>query len=201
MNSSVVTTIKKRRSRYALEKKITISDAELKGLIENIVEEVPTQMNSQSSRLVVLLGKDHERLWDITLAELEKVTSEEQFKGTKAKVDGAFKAGYGTVLYFEDQNVVENLEDQYPTYAHNFPSWSVQSSAMLQMTIWSALADQGIGASIQHYNELIVDKVHDEWNIPTKWKMIGQMPFGVAADEPGEKEVQPIGDRVLFYHS
>ncbi len=199
--NSVIGTIKKRRSRYALEKEITISDPELKGLIENIVEEMPTQMNSQSSRPVVLLGRDHDRLWDIALEELKKVTTEEQYEGTLAKVNGAFKSGYGTILYYEDQQVVRSLEEQFPAYAHNFPSWSVQSSGMLQMTIWSALADEGIGASIQHYNELIDSRVREEWKVPSDWKMVGQMPFGVPADEPGEKEVQPVGERVVFHQS
>lgn len=199
--NSVIGTIKKRRSRYALEKKITLSDAELKGLVEEIVEEVPSMMNAQSSRVVVLLGKDHDRLWDITLEELKKVTTEDQFEGTSAKVNGAFKSGYGTVLYYEDQAVVRHLEEQFPSYAHNFPSWSVQSSGMLQMTIWSALAAEGIGASIQHYNELIDGRIREEWDIPADWKMVGQMPFGVAADLPGQKEVQPVTERVLFHQS
>lgn len=199
--NSVVSTIRKRRSRYALKNELPISEDRLQDMISRIVEEMPTQMNSQSSRLVVLLGKDHERFWDITVNELEKVTPPEVFQKTLDKVNTGFKSGYGTILYYEDQNTVKELENKFPLYAHNFPSWSEQSSGMLQMTIWSALAEEGIGASLQHYTELIDAKVREEWSVPKSWKMLGQMPFGVAVDEPGEKEVIPVQTRVIFHNN
>lgn len=196
--NSVIGTIRKRRSRYALKKEITLSDDQLKDHIEGIVREMPTAMNSQSSRVLVLLGRDHDKLWNIALEELGKVLDKERFAQTEAKVNSAFKSGYGTILYYEDQNVVRELEAAFPSYAHNFPSWSEQSSGMLQMTIWSMLASEGIGASIQHYTELIEERVRQEWKIPAQWKMLAQMPFGVAHDEPGEKSVIPVSERVRF---
>ena len=40
----------------------------------------------------------------------------------------AFKSGYGTVLYFEDSEVVEELQEKFALYKENFPIWSQQSS-------------------------------------------------------------------------
>ena len=197
--NSVVNTINKRRSRYALKNELPISEDRLRSMIENIVEAMPTQMNSQSSRVFVLMGADHEKFWDITLDELQKVTPAEFFSKTLDKVNTGFKAGYGTVLYFEDQETIESLEESYPLYAHNFPSWSEQASGMLQMTVWSALAEEGIGASLQHYTELIDDSVKAQWQIPQNWKMLGQMPFGIAVDVPGSKQGLPIESRVIFH--
>lgn len=194
-------TLNKRRSRYALTKEITMSDDQLKAMISDIVRAMPSPMNTQSTRLVVLTGKDHDELWDIALEELKKVTSEDVFENTLGKVKGAFKSGYGTVLYFEDMKVIHELEEQYPMYAHNFESWSAQTNGMHQMVIGSALAEEGIGASLQHYNELIDTRVREKWNIPADWKLYAQMPFGVAVDEPGDKEILPLEERVIFHQS
>lgn len=69
---------------------------------------------------------------------------------------------------------------------------------MHQFALWTMLADAGFGASLQHYNPLIDERVAKEFNIPTDWKMIAQMPFGVAAGQPDEKTFLPIDDRVLI---
>ena len=41
-----------------------------------------------------------------------------------------------------------------PNYADNFANWSVQTNAMHQFAIWTALSSK-IGASLQHYNPLV----------------------------------------------
>ena len=71
----------------------------------------------------------------------------------------AFKSGYGTVLYFEDSEVVEGLQANFALYKDNFPTWSQQSSGMLQFAIWTALEIEGFGATLQHYNPLIDEEV------------------------------------------
>lgn len=108
----------------------------------------------------------------------------------------SFKAGYGSVLFFEDQTVVKSLQENFALYADNFPVWSNQSSGILQFVVWTAFAEAGLGASLQHYNPLIDDEVKTTFDIPAEWKLIAQMPFGKIATAPGEKEFQPIEDRV-----
>jgi len=41
---------------------------------------------------------------------------------------------------------------------------------------------------MQHYTELIENDVKKEWNLPEKWKLIGQMPFGKPTAQPDKKE-------------
>ncbi len=76
----------------------------------------------------------------------------------KEKIN-SFASGYGTILYFEDMSVVEDLQKQFALYKDNFPVWSQQSSAMHQFVIWTSLEIEGFGASLQHYNELIEEDV------------------------------------------
>lgn len=197
--NSILSAIRKRRSRYELKNEITMSREELQQLIEEIFLTMPSPVNSQSTRAVILLGEEHLRFWDITLEELERATSAETFVKTLAKVNRSFKSGYGTILFYEDGKVIRELIEKYPKYAHNFDHWATQTNGMHQFALWSALADAGIGASLQHYNELIDERIRQEWSIDPEWKLYAQMPFGIAVDVPKEKHIRPMAERI-FYH-
>ena len=95
-----------RRSQYALGKKLPIEENEVLEIIDNAVKYSPSAFNSQTAHAVVLLGDNHQKLWDITFEELGKFLPNEDAKAaTKAKLDG-FAAAYGTILFFEDHDVV-----------------------------------------------------------------------------------------------
>jgi uncharacterized protein len=198
MSNSFFDVVKTRRSVYALNKESTVSDAKIQEIVEEAVLHTPTSFNSQTSRAVVLLGENHDKLWDITTETLRKIVPADQFESTAQKLD-SFKKGYGTVLYFEDQAIVKQLQEKFALYADNFPVWSNQSSGMLQFVVWTAFAEAGLGASLQHYNPLIDDEVRAAWGIPAEWKLIAQMPFGSIAAAPGPKEYSPIEERVKVF--
>jgi predicted oxidoreductase (fatty acid repression mutant protein) len=88
--------IKERRTYYQLNKESPISDKQITEIAEKAILHVPSSFNSQSTRLVVLLNKDHDQFWDFVLEVLKPLTPEEQFPKTEQKI-GGFKAGYGTV--------------------------------------------------------------------------------------------------------
>lgn len=195
MSKNFYDAIKERRSIYSISKESPVSDERIQEVIEDAVKHVPSSFNSQSSRVVVLFGEKHDKLWDIAMEALRKIVPEENFASTEQKIN-SFKAGHGTVLYFEDFSVVESLQKQFELYKDNFPVWAEQTSGMLQFAIWTALSIEGLGATLQHYTELIEDEVRKEFNIPNNWKMIGQMPFGKGTAPAGEKEFSPIENRV-----
>ncbi|MGE8077413.1 nitroreductase family protein [Peribacillus loiseleuriae] len=198
MKTDFYTALKERRSIYGINKDVQVSDERIKEIVEFAVKYTPSAFNSQTARLVVLSGEAHNKLWDITTETLRKVVGDGDFSATQQKMD-SFKAGYGTVLFFEDEAVVTSLQEQFAPYADNFPIWSNQASGMHQLVVWTALEAEGLGASLQHYNPLIDDEVKKEWNIPDNWKLIAQMPFGNPIALAGEKEFQPLEDRVKFY--
>lgn len=187
-----------RRTYYEIEKKSPISDQKISEIIEHAVKYVPSAFNSQSARVVLLLGENHDKLWEITRETLRKIVPADSFASTDAKVD-SFKNGYGTILFFEDESVIEGLQNQFPLYKDTFPVWSLQSSGMLQYTIWVNVTSEGLGASLQHYNPLIDDEVKEQWNLPKKWKLLAQMPFGTPVNEPGEKEFSPLDNRFKVF--
>ncbi|MBY3620463.1 nitroreductase family protein [Acinetobacter sp. CUI P1] len=198
MSNNFLDAVKERRSIYAISKESTVTDAQIIEIVEQAVLHSPTSFNSQSSRAVVLLGEQHDKLWDITTETLRKIVPAEQFEGTAQKL-ASFKAGYGSVLFFEDQAVVKNLQENFALYAENFPVWSNQSSGILQFVVWTALSEAGLGASLQHYNPLIDDEVKEAWGIPQDWKLIAQLPFGKTVTPAGEKQFQPVEDRVKVF--
>ena len=172
-----------RRSVYALGKNLPISEQEVLEIIDNAVKYSPSAFNSQTAHAVVLLGENHQKLWNITFGELEKFLPNEEAKAvTKGKID-SFAAAYGTILFFEDHDVVKGLQEQFPAYADNFPIWSEQSTGIASFAVWNALAEAGVGANIQHYNPVIDEKVAAEWNIPANLVLRAQMPFGEKLQE------------------
>lgn len=195
MNKNFYEAIKERRSIYAISKESPISDERIQEIVEDIVKHVPSAFNSQTTRTVILLGESHNKLWDITMEALRKIVPASDFASTEAKIN-SFKGGYGTVLFFEDFAVVESLQEQFELYKDNFPVWALQTSGMMQFSVWTAFATEGLGASLQHYTELIDVEVKKEFNIPNNWRMMAQMPFGKIVAGAGEKEFSPIEDRV-----
>jgi uncharacterized protein len=187
-----------RRSYYGIGKNVPFSNDKIKEILEHAVKFTPSAFNSQSARVVLLLDKQHDKLWDIAKDALRKIVPADQFASTEEKID-SFKNGYGTILYFEDSDIVKGLQEQFALYKDNFPVWSQQSSGMHQYVVWTALELEGLGASLQHYNELIEADVKKEWELPDNWKLIAQMPFGKPTTEPDEKEYKPLEDRIKIF--
>ena len=123
--------LKLRRSYYRLDKQLPVGKDVVQQLIEEVTELVPDAFNMKSARVVVAFGSKQDELWDGIY---------ETFGGKvpRDKIDG-FKAAAGTVLYFYDEAVVENMQGKFPLYAENFPTWANHANGMLQISIWSAL--------------------------------------------------------------
>ena len=199
MTKSFKEALKGRRTFYQIDNKSTLSDKEIRDIIRFAVEHVPSAFNSQTTRVVLLTGKAHEKLWTIVKDTLRKLVPADAFSKTQQKIYGSFSCGYGTILYFEDMSIVRSLQEKFPTYKDNFPIWSEQTSAMHQLAIWTMLEDAGLGASLQHYNPLIDDEVRKAWSLPDDWKLIAQMPFGTPTAQPGPKDVMSLDKRVFEF--
>lgn len=104
-SGALVDLAKGRHSIYKLGKNSPVPDEKIEELVNQAILNVPSAFNTQSTRLVVLLHKEHERLWDITMdlfqARVKEGTlPEEMWKNqTQPKLQG-FKNGLGTVSGF-----------------------------------------------------------------------------------------------------
>ena len=186
----LIDNLKQRRTYYNLNKNLPVSKSEVKKVIEEITELIPDAFNMKSARVLVVMDKKQDELWDRIFDTFEG-------KVPREKIDG-FKAAAGTILYFYDEEVVGALQEKFPTYADNFPVWANQANGMLQINIWTGLRELGIGANLQHYNPVIDSLVQEMFEVPKSWKLIAQMPFGGIVTEPDSKEKENIADRVMF---
>jgi len=95
-SAAFLETIRNRRTYYGLRKESPISDTQIQEIIREVILHVPSAFNSQSSRILLLVKAEHDKLWDIAKEVLRGVVPAEQFASTEQKID-SFKAGYGTV--------------------------------------------------------------------------------------------------------
>ena len=184
-----------RRSVYALNRELPLPPGDIVATIEHALRHAPSAFNSQSTRLLVLFGAEHEKLWDLTADALRAVVPAEAFAPTAEKIAG-FRAAAGTVLFFEDRNIIKGLQERFPSYADTFPGSADQAGAMLQYALWTLFSAAGIGANLQHYNPLIDDAVATRWHIPANWHLRAQLVFGGIAAAPGEKDITPLQGRL-----
>ncbi|KAI1214788.1 Nitroreductase [Annulohypoxylon truncatum] len=194
MASSLLESVKARRTYYVLNKELPISTDRVQEIVKETLLHVPSSFNSQSNRILVLFGAEHDKLWDIASGILKTIVPADAWEHTAQRMNG-FKAGAGTVLFFDDQNVVNGMQEKFALYADKFPIWAQQSNAMAQYVVWTALTAEGVGANLQHYNPLIDVKVASEWGIPESWKLNAQLVFGGRSGEAGPKDFQPIEER------
>lgn len=199
MENCFLEAVQKRRSIYGLNEKLPFSDEHLIKIIETAVKNAPSAFNSQSSRVVILLGENNGKFWKIVEEALARIAAIENFAATKKKIQ-SFAGGHGTILFFEDEDVVRELQKKFEEYKDNFPIYSQQANGMLQYMIWTLLAENDIGASLQHYNPIIDQQVKQTWNLPENWKLIAQMPFGNITQNAGEKSFLPLEDRIKVFY-
>ena len=198
-NMSFLDHIKQRRTIYAVGKNVALTPEQIESVIKEAVNHSPSAFNSQTSRIVTLFGESHLQFWNIVRETLRKIVPEAAFEGTNTRIN-SFAAGYGTVLFYEDQDVVKSLQEQFALYADNFPVWSEHSSAIAQFAVWTALSEQNIGASLQHYNPIVDAEIAEIFDIPANWKLRAQLVFGSIEAPAGEKTFMAEADRFKTFN-
>lgn len=191
-------SLSRRRSIYALGHTRIVTDFCLEDTLKDCLKNCPTPFNSQSARLVLLLNKNHLDFWNLVLQKVTAAAPIGKKDSVKQKIN-SFAAAYGTILFFEDLSVLEQLQKDFPLYQKNMHDWTYEANGMLQYMIWQALAENEIGASLQHYNELIEDDVKKMLILPDNWKILAQMPFGSIEKSPAEKTFLPLENRLMIF--
>ncbi|KAK4688946.1 uncharacterized protein P7C73_g1164, partial [Tremellales sp. Uapishka_1] len=194
MTATAQDAITSRRSHYQIGPGCALPHETLNSLISMAVKHTPSMFNMQATRVIILYGEHHRYLWELCEESLPSSTltmrpnvAFQHFPKVQDKLE-ILKNGHGTILFFEDQDVVQSYQDRYPAYTKSFSTWSLQSAAIAQYAVWVLLAESAptLGITLQHYAP-DADKVHAKWEIPLNWSMTGQMPFGEITGPPIEK--------------
>lgn len=91
MARSFKEAIQHRRTHYGIGNNSPISDNEIHEIIKTAVTHVPSAFNSQSTRIVLLLGENHKKLWEIVKDTLRKIIPAEAYKATETKITKFFR--------------------------------------------------------------------------------------------------------------
>lgn len=185
--SAFVDLIEKRRSIYALGTDSEYSKKDIENRIREVVKQVPSAFNSQTTRIVVLFDNANDKFWNHIYDVQKNVLEGEMWDMMSGVMTGA-KNGIGTVLFFEDKETVEKM----PAQGARQEAYKQNNNANAQYAVWLALAEMNLGASLQHFNvgyEQGFDKGTKEmFNLPESYEMLAQMPFGSVEQGAGEKE-------------
>ena len=188
--------VKKRRSQYAIGNNTDLTNEEIAERITQIVRDVPTASNSQTTRIAIVFGEENVKLWDHILDVQKDVMPEEMWGMMSGVMEGA-KGGVGTIIFFEDLDAVEKM----PTSPARVEVYKQNNNANAQYATWLALTDLGLGGSLQHMNvgyEQGFDKsVKELLGLPERWEMQAQMPFGSIEGENEPKEYIADSERVV----
>jgi uncharacterized protein len=176
-----------------------VPDSEIVKIAETALLNVPSAFNNQSTRIAVLLGTNHTKLWEIVAnALLAKIGTERFNAGTKDRIAG-FANGYGSILFFDDSAHTQGLKDNSnPLYSDKVEDWAHHSNGMHQYYVWCALETHGLGVNLQHYNPLIDEEAKKCFELPEHWMLKAQMVFGTPVREPAEKvQKVPMAERLI----
>ena len=111
---------KYRHSVYALTNETPISNDRIEEIVQDTLLNVPSAFNSQTTRLVLVLGEKHTKLWELVREVYRQQLPPEKFEQANKRF-GGFQGAYGTVLCYEDTSVVREFQEKFKTYQDRFP--------------------------------------------------------------------------------
>jgi predicted oxidoreductase (fatty acid repression mutant protein) len=95
-----------RRSTITLKKESTILYSRIVEIVQHAVKHSPSTFHVQSCRAVILLYREHEKLWDISYEHNKKNSPPPIFERLRPNLE-AYKASYGTVRKFWGNKLIE----------------------------------------------------------------------------------------------
>lgn len=95
--TSLIDGFRARRSIHTLSSESTIPDSRIKELVQDTILHTPSPFNAQSARLVVLVGDEHKKLWDIAAEAAKATAPPDVFEKLYRPRCDMFRAGYGSV--------------------------------------------------------------------------------------------------------
>lgn len=137
MNSaSFLDSLKVRRSIYALSPTSDVPDETIIDIIKQAILHVPSPFNSQTTRCLVLLGNEHQKLWGTIGDTLKPAMPPEKWAFFSPKIQ-EYKNGYGSCVFFDDMTAWDTIEknlgpDRWAAVSSMTEEWTQHSSGMYQ---------------------------------------------------------------------
>ncbi|KAI8621277.1 nitroreductase [Chytriomyces sp. MP71] len=179
MSTPFQNAVLQRRSHRNIKRESTLSDAQLQDLVKFALTHSPSSYNTQTTRIVLLLKDAHEKFWETGKKGAAETQEGSHLENTLNRLT-LFQSGYGTILFFEDTQLVESKPDESKAI---WVEMQAHGAGIIHYVLWTALAEAGMGASLQHFsNKLTLEYIKSEFQVPDTWRLVAQMPFGVVKD-------------------
>ncbi|KAI9154925.1 putative nitroreductase HBN1 [Paramyrothecium foliicola] len=175
---------KHRRTVYGLSDKSPVSDERIEQLIGEVLSFSPSSYNSQPGRITLVLGEKHKQLWDVVIETAEPI-----LKPLPGVWDAmfplfqAFRGAYGSVLFWDDSDVIKATGETHKSIAHMVDQYSEHASGMAQILVWTALELEGFGANLQHSAGIppVEAALKKFAGVPERYHLRANLNFGAEA--------------------
>jgi uncharacterized protein len=112
MSAEFLAAVKNRRTYYPLKKESPIDDKKIQDIVGQAILHTPSSFNSQSTRVILLVKEEHEKLWEIVKGVLKAIMPPQQYSMREIKLN-MFKGAYGTVVTLLFVFIHIELSDYY----------------------------------------------------------------------------------------
>ncbi|OKL62269.1 hypothetical protein UA08_02870 [Talaromyces atroroseus] len=205
-SSTYLEAVKHRRTVYGVTDNVSVSDDRIIEIVNEVIQTLPSSWNMQSTRILVTLGKEHKKFWDAVIAAAKpyilEQQSQEDWKRNEDRFQ-SFRAAYGTISVFEDHTAIEKLHEKFSKFPLTvFEGFAEHSNAMHQITLWTALELEGLGASLQHSHFVpgVEDGIRSAFDIPSTWSVKAEIVFGALSGErPTAPGKEPVSNTVKIF--
>ena len=184
-----LTAISSRRSVYTLTNNSPIPDSRIISIVHEALKYCPSAFNVRSSRCIILFDADHTALWDNAALITPKDAPKQLHDLLVPRIE-LFRAAHGTVLFFDDATATELLPAAFIPLFDEYPELHEHAAGMLQFIVWTALAAEGLGCNLQHYQPYITPYVMDKYDVPETWELKAQLVFGTPTAGPGDEKAR-----------
>lgn len=134
VTKSFLEAVANRRTIYAISSEnAPVDTSRVHEIITDIVKHTPSPYNAQTARAVIVSGEQHIKYWNHVYEAMPNVLPAEVWPMMEPRVKAFRDGGAGTVLWFEDQDSVQELIKSHPMITPFAESWSDQSSGMHQI--------------------------------------------------------------------
>ncbi|KAJ3348128.1 hypothetical protein HDU83_001555 [Entophlyctis luteolus] len=190
----------RRSHRNTITPKSPISDEELQDLVKYALNHSPSSFSSQSARAILLLKDEHVKLWEFAKEKTKERVTGDYLSTVLGKLNG-YQSGYGTVLIYDDNKVIEEFQQKLPQLKDSLPVWQSHASGIFQYVLWTSLDAAGLGASLQHQQAVLADYAKEKFGVPDSWQLVAQIPFGEKKEGAvlPEKSFVPVEERFKVF--
>ena len=113
MTDTVLDHFAKRHSFYDIDNHLPIRENDVIQIIKHSLELYPSSFNTQGARLMLLFGKEHQRFWKLVENKLIESSPSDKTEAIKKRIT-SFARGNGSILFFDDREIVKKMKEKMP---------------------------------------------------------------------------------------